>query len=163
VAFALRLLAGDRSEDTALARVGLQVVPAKCDIWAPWLSHVAHEPTPNTLGMRGNRTAVELRGELWDSFRPTMPEVVRNSFNSDGSHKLHAGHVVCGAPVGTPEYTRSVLEARLHETTTLIDILDELLVHEATEPALHERARLLVACVQPRFGHFAHTVPPAEG
>jgi hypothetical protein len=44
----------------------------------------------------------------------------------------------------------------------IVKALDDLLL-SGPGPAHHERARLLASCIQPRFGHFARTVPAEVG
>jgi hypothetical protein len=187
-AAAFVLLAGPREAPHTLASAGLDAVPSKSDFWAPWLSYLAGEALPEGLHARLADDAVaQLRARLWRAVPEHLQQALRGGFTGpEGAHLAHAGHLVCGVPVGTAAFVRAQLHARafgqscapadarqaaIDATAStaepgsvlgIIAALDDVLL-DGPAPAHHERARLLVSCIQPRFGHFARTVPSEVG
>jgi hypothetical protein len=158
-AAAYAYLSGPPSSPASLASVGLEVVPHKCDVWAPWLSHLPHEtssaPFPTVPG--GPEAITNLRATLL-SLYPAA--VLAQSFTTDTERRplSHPGHLVCGVPVGTHLYAENALRALIYKSAAIIETLDELLLDLIEAPT--ERARLLVSCIHPRIVHMGRTLPP---
>jgi hypothetical protein len=163
-----------------LGSLGLEAVPSKRDVWAPWLSYLPGAPEPagvHTALPAGE--AAGLRDRLWHSFPTPLSGALHCPLPEDWASATRPGHLLCGESVGTVAYVWAQLHERAfgacpvgdarrmaHNARAdtapsdcvlgIVAALDDLLL-SGPGPAHHERARLLASCIQPRFGHL-----PAE-
>jgi hypothetical protein len=180
-AAAFSLLAGPPGAAHSLASLGLEAVPAKSDVWAPWLSYLPGAPAPagvHTALPAGE--AARLRDRHWHSIPVPLRGALHCTLPEDGPQPQalatwcaayrwllwptcgRSCTSACGAcPVGDARQMALYARADTAPSDCVLGIvagLDDLLL-SGPGPAHHERARLLASYIQPRFGHFARTVP----
>ena len=77
-------------------------------------------------------------------------------------HERAFGPTCAPADARQAALTATVQTADPSSVLGILAALDDVLL-DGPAPAFHERARLLVSCIQPRFGHFARTIPSEVG